>query len=319
VTASSEHDAHHSAAHGALNSRPVAGANAWCSRVIDRNQWIEVKLDTPRAVVGFAIQGRGDCNQYVTACKIMYAGTDRQFRMLPQEFAGPADHTLGRRHDFATAVYAHYVRLCPTQWRRHCSLRWEVYVNPGIPPQPAVQSEAVGLEVGYPSLEMAASSSCDHNHTPEHGGLNYSGPVAQAWCARSNDANQWIEVKLPAPRWIVGFAIQGRGDIDQRVTSCQIAYAGTDMVYRTIPRAFEGAVDRNTIIRHDFAVPVFAKYVRLCPKQWEAHISLRWEVFAARVEEANCIDSTVAANCIDSTVAANCIDSTVAGPPAYQP
>src|SRR5689334_19987821 len=41
---------------------------------------------------------------------------------------------------------------------------------------------------------------------------------AGAWCARSNDQSQWVEVDLGRPRLLLGVSTQGRSDYAQWVT-----------------------------------------------------------------------------------------------------
>ena len=43
----------------------------------------------------------------------------------------------------------------------------------------------------------------------------------------------------------------------------------------------------NTIVRHRFAKPLRARYVRIVPVLWHGHISIRVELYGGRLGEWN--------------------------------
>lgn len=46
-----------------------------------------------------------------------------------------------------------------------------------------------------------------------------------------------------------------------------------------------GNRDRNTIVRHRFARPLRARYIRVVPVLWHRHISMRVEIYGRRLGE----------------------------------
>lgn len=44
-----------------------------------------------------------------------------------------------------------------------------------------------------------------------------------------------------------------------------------------------GNRDRNTVVRHRFARPLRARYLRVVPYAWHRHISMRVEVYGRRL------------------------------------
>ena len=50
-----------------------------------------------------------------------------------------------------------------------------------------------------------------------------------------------------------------------------------------------GNRDRNTIVRHRFARPLRARYIRVVPVLWHSHISMRVEIYGRRLGEWNFI------------------------------
>jgi len=44
-------------------------------------------------------------------------------------------------------------------------------------------------------------------------------------------------------------------------------------------KEFAGNTDRSTVVYHDIVPPIFAQMVRIHPKAWNGHISLRAEFY----------------------------------------
>jgi len=75
--------------------------------------------------------------------------------------------------------------------------------------------------------QITASSIWDSSHEAFQGRLNFQAiPMKSgSWSAGINDLNQWFEVFLGGPLFIVrGIATQGRSDQDQWVTRYRLAY-----------------------------------------------------------------------------------------------
>ena len=82
---------------------------------------------------------------------------------------------------------------------------------------------------------------------------------------------------------IQGVATQGRGDADpQWVSSYTVSISndGTNWTPVDGGFTFTGNVGNgNNVVRNSFAGVVVARYVRIEPKTWSAHISMRAGVF----------------------------------------
>ena len=97
------------------------------------------------------------------------------------------------------------------------------------------------------------------------------------WAAASNDANQWITLNYDSPTYIKGIVTQGR------------ANNGTQWVKAAhIETSLTGAAPWTRVLTNKtlnsnstddalalFATPVFAKYVRVLPTDWNNHITMR--------------------------------------------
>ena len=75
--------------------------------------------------------------------------------------------------------------------------------------------------------QITASSEFDGNHAAKQGRLNFLAVPGKAgsWSARTNDVNQWIQVKLPGYTKITQFATQGRNAFNQWVTKYKLEYS----------------------------------------------------------------------------------------------
>jgi len=89
-------------------------------------------------------------------------------------------------------------------------------------------SAPLGMETGLiTDAQITASSEWDSNHAAIQARLNFkaAGSKRGAWSARSNDANQWIQVALGSNTKLTGIATQGRNAHSQWVTKYQLQYS----------------------------------------------------------------------------------------------
>lgn len=109
--------------------------------------------------------------------------------------------------------------------------------------------------------------------THNQGYLN--SPVA--WAAHVNTAGTvWYQMDTGKITTIYGVAIQGRQDADQWVTSFTVKYIENGQLKPVDKNAvFVGNTDRDTVKKVMFATPVNARYIRIYPKTYTGHMSLR--------------------------------------------
>ena len=84
------------------------------------------------------------------------------------------------------------------------------------------------MESGHlPDSSLSASTSANANHIPQFGRLNKipASGKAGAWCAKSNDGNQWLQVSFGVQTTVTKVGTQGRYDADDRVTSYSLSYS----------------------------------------------------------------------------------------------
>ena len=88
----------------------------------------------------------------------------------------------------------------------------------------------LGMESGYlPDSALSASSYYDANHIPQFSRLNKipASGKAGAWCAKSNNGNQWLQVYFGRATTVTKVATQGRYDscCNQWVMSYRLSYS----------------------------------------------------------------------------------------------
>ncbi len=108
----------------------------------------------------------------------------------------------------------------------------------------------------------------------------------QGWSAGANDANQYIVLNYDEPAYIKGVVTQGRkNDYSQYVSSAHIETSLSASGPWT-----RGLVNKSLNINTTddvlslFPTPVFAKYVRLIPTNWNSHITLRMGMLVKKNE-----------------------------------
>ena len=94
--------------------------------------------------------------------------------------------------------------------------------------------------------QITASSMWDSNHAPGNGRLGFTrqSSKAGAWCAKTNDVNQWIQVDLGSPTIVTGVITQGRDCTQwlQRVTKYKVQYSRDGMSWEFIKTANKSSV-----------------------------------------------------------------------------
>ncbi|KAL9967905.1 hypothetical protein ACROYT_G026213 [Oculina patagonica] len=295
ITASSQWDANHAAIQGRLNFKAGGGKEGgWSAQTNDVNQWIQVDLTSYTNVTWIATQGRNAINQWVTKYKLQYSedGVNFYYYMEPgqnssKEFDANQDSDTIVYHQLSPPNLARYVRLVPTAWNNHISLRMELY---GCE---LACTEPLGMESGLVTdAQITASSQWDANHAAIQGRLNFKagGGKEGGWSAQTNDVNQWIQVDLTSYTNVTWIATQGRNAINQWVTKYKLQYSedGVNFYYYMEPgqnstKEFDANEDSDTPVYHDLSPPILARYVRLVPTAWNNHISMRMELYGCEI------------------------------------
>ncbi|XP_078358209.1 EGF-like repeat and discoidin I-like domain-containing protein 3 [Oculina patagonica] len=149
--------------------------------------------------------------------------------------------------------------------------------------------EALGLANFDVTNQQMTASSFSRNHEPGRGRLNLAAGRGKkgAWCSRTNNEMQYLQVDFWRNVKITKFETQGRQDYGQWVTSYKLAYAMDGEVgFQTyqendVDKVFTGNSDRNTVVTHVLLQPIRARSVKIMPtaNAWEGRISMRAEFY----------------------------------------
>jgi hypothetical protein len=137
--------------------------------------------------------------------------------------------------------------------------------------------------------QITASSLWHEHLAPERARLNIKvngiNLPAGAWSAKYNNANQWLQVDLGMVTIVTGIATQGRQDYNQCVKSYSLQYSMNDNHFIDYEggKIFTGNTNQNSIVKHALKPAIIARYIRVRPKTWHGHISMRMELYGCKI------------------------------------
>eukprot|EP01132_Coremiostelium_polycephalum_P003148 gene3148-3937_t len=138
------------------------------------------------------------------------------------------------------------------------------------------------------TLNVVTSSNWDAAHTHLFCRLNYRKrggeviPHASGWAAAFNNLGQYIIAASDNLKKFTHVKIQGRGDPmdNQYVKSFTLEYSvdGMNFIPYKNNMVFNGNIDYDSIVTIELDPQPIARSIKLIPKTWNNHISLRWDV-----------------------------------------
>ncbi|XP_033111313.1 lactadherin-like [Anneissia japonica] len=314
IHASSELDKWHGPDRGRLNLRPDLNAGgSWTAKTNDQSQWIQVNMRRVLNVSGIITQGRsGHYSQWVTSFIVLYSMDAQIWENVTDivgdtmTFAGNDDQDTEVTNMFSSPVMALYIRLTPTSWHEHISLRFEVLICKETENKKAINesctTNALGMESRrIPSINIQASSELRDNFGARRARLNSvsDSDGHGGWIAAKNNMNQWIQVDLGASKYVTGVITQGYEN--GWVTRFEIQYGDDRNIkeWKTVrlgtgsPVVFEGNLDGDTAVTNIFPELIITRFLRIHPVEWHYCILLRFEILGCpgRLNpQTNCSD-----------------------------
>uniref|UniRef100_A0A3Q2DMZ9 Coagulation factor V n=1 Tax=Cyprinodon variegatus TaxID=28743 RepID=A0A3Q2DMZ9_CYPVA len=122
--------------------------------------------------------------------------------------------------------------------------------------------------------------------------LNKQGAV-NAWRAKENDMNQWLQVELPNVKKITGIVTQGAKSIGKEMYvmkyALQYSDNGIHWTYYTDIRdltvkVFDGNTNNDDHVKNYIYPPIFSRFIRIVPKRWWNSITMRVEILGCDFE-----------------------------------
>ena len=122
ITASSQQWEKYFPIDGKLNS-----STCWCPSESDKNNhpWIQVNFKNIKFITSVTLQGRKDCDQYVTKFRILYSKDESNFEHL-EKFGGLSNVNETIKRWFTIPIFCKAIRLQVLEFKNHPSLRFEL-------------------------------------------------------------------------------------------------------------------------------------------------------------------------------------------------
>jgi hypothetical protein len=276
------------AAMTAHNRGRLDSPQAWSADVNQIGKWYQMDNGKIAKIVGVAIKGRMNSDQWVKTFKVKYydAGTWKDLDG-GASFTGNTDRDTQVEVKFATPVTTRYIRIYPQTYNNHMSLRAGLITNSTLK-----KSELKLLNI--PAEKRVASSWWKNSEDgsvwhPKKGTLN----SGTGWHMKSggDPKIQWYEMRMDTPTEVAGVALQGRGDNDdpkkswvwQWITTFTAKYKDSTGQWKDVDNGFvySGVNDKDTTVWVPFNTPVSTTGVRIYPKTWHRWPTGRFDLLGS--------------------------------------
>uniref|UniRef100_A0A8C1F629 Coagulation factor V n=1 Tax=Cyprinus carpio carpio TaxID=630221 RepID=A0A8C1F629_CYPCA len=249
--------------------------NAWSTE--KTGQHIQVDFQRPVAISKVATQGAKQFlkHNFVLNYTISYSIDKKKWTFYKGDsattFEGNSDAFGTKENIFFPPFIGRYVRLHPLHSYNDPAVRLEYY---------GCELDGCSLPLGMESglikdTQITASSvaSSLYQWHPWYARLNKNGTV-NAWQAKvNNDTQPWIQVDLKDKKKITGIITQGGKSL------------GNEMF---VSNKFLGKrhsnTDSNGQVKNYIYQPIFSRFIRIIPKQWQKSITMRIELLGCDLE-----------------------------------
>ncbi|KAJ1119171.1 hypothetical protein NDU88_007357 [Pleurodeles waltl] len=274
--------------------------NAW-STEMNKTEflWIQVDFLKPVLISGIQTQGARQIfkHLYVREFFITYSNDKRNWMLFKgnsttstKVFEGNEDASSIKENIFDPPITARYVRVYPTKSYNRPTLRMEFL---GCEMQGCFSP--LGMESGTIKDEQITASSYYsswyHSWKPPLARLNKQQSV-NAWQAKSNNNQQWLQVDLLHPKRITGIITQGAKSLTTEMFLKTFAIASSDNGRNWKPyieestsmeKIFIGNENSQGHVKNRFNPPIISRFIRIIPKTWNQSIALRFELMGCDV------------------------------------
>ncbi|CAH2220387.1 coagulation factor V [Pelobates cultripes] len=270
--------------------------NAWSANMNRTSlPWIQIDFQKQLLITGIMTQGASKYfTQYYTREFVVMYSKDRKkwigFKgnstAKQKFFEGNTDSSSIKENSFDPPIAARFIRIYPIKFNNRPTLRLEFL---GCEIQGC--SVPLGMENNLIKDEQITASSYKQSWykswKPTLARLNNQGSV-NAWQAKSNNNQQWLQINFLQTKKITAIATQGVKSLgtEMFVKTYTIHYSenGKDWIpYMdqsiSMEKIFKGNVNNNGHVKNDISPPIFSRFLKIIPKSWSENIALRVEVF----------------------------------------
>ncbi|KAM8998001.1 coagulation factor VIII isoform 2-T2 [Ara ararauna] len=271
--------------------------NAWST---DRsNAWIQVDLLRLMIIHGIKTQGARQkfSSLYISQFVVFYSfdgqrwkkykGNTTSSQML---FFANVDATGVKENRFNPPIIARYIRINPTHYSIRTTMRMEL-----IGCDLNSCSMPLGMEDrGIPDQRISASSYSTNifsSWSPSRARLNMQGRT-NAWRPKSDSPGEWLQVDFEVTKKVTAIITQGAKAVfthmfvtEFAVSTSQNGVHWTPVLQGVKEKIFKANQDHTSTVMNTLEPPLFARYVRIHPRQWHNHIALRIEFLGCDTQQ----------------------------------
>uniref|UniRef100_A0A9J8BSU7 Coagulation factor V n=1 Tax=Cyprinus carpio carpio TaxID=630221 RepID=A0A9J8BSU7_CYPCA len=261
--------------------------NAWSTE--KTGQHIQVDFQRPVAISKVATQGAKQFlkHNFVLNYTISYSIDKKKWTFYKGDsattFEGNSDAFGTKENIFFPPFIGRYVRLHPLHSYNDPAVRLEYY---------GCELDGCSLPLGMESglikdTQITASSvaSSLYQWHPWYARLNKNGTV-NAW-------QPWIQVDLKDKKKITGIITQGGKSLGNEmfVSAYTLEYSEDGKRWTNYTndddydqKTFQGNTDSNGQVKNYIYQPIFSRFIRIIPKQWQKSITMRIELLGCDLE-----------------------------------
>ncbi|XP_068813186.1 coagulation factor VIII isoform X2 [Struthio camelus] len=274
---------------GSINAWSTSGSNAW----------IQVDLLHLMIIHGIKTQGARQkfSSLYISQFVVFYSLDRQRWRKYKGNttstqmlFFANVDATGVKENRFNPPIIARYIRINPTHYNIRATLRMEL-----IGCDLNSCSMPLGMENrGIPDQRISASSystSVLSSWSPSQARLNQQGRT-NAWRPKTNSPSEWLQVDFEVTKKVTAIITQGAKAVftnmfvkEFAVSSSQNGVHWSPVLQDGKEKIFKANRDHTGTVMNTLEPPLFARYVRIHPRQWYNHIALRTEFLGCDTQQ----------------------------------
>uniref|UniRef100_A0A8C0BJS4 Coagulation factor V n=1 Tax=Buteo japonicus TaxID=224669 RepID=A0A8C0BJS4_9AVES len=269
--------------------------NAWSTTMEKEHPWIQVDFQRQVLLTGIQTQGAKQFlkSLYIQKFFIIYSKDKRKWSTFKGDsspaqkiFEGNSDAYGVKENIIDPPIIARYIRVYPTEAYNRPTLRMEL-----LGCELDGCSLPLGMENGeIKNTQITASSvktSWFNTWDPSLARLNQKGKI-NAWRAKLNNNQQWLQIDLLTIKKITAIATQGVKSVSAEnfVKTYVILYSDQGLEWKSytdgsssVAKVFLGNENSNGHVKHFFNPPILSRFIRIVPRTWYHGIALRAELY----------------------------------------
>ncbi|KFR14606.1 Coagulation factor V, partial [Opisthocomus hoazin] len=270
--------------------------NAWSTTMeTEELPWIQVDFQRQVLITGIQTQGAKQFLKtlYVQKFFIVYSKDKRKWSTFKGDsspaqkiFEGNSDAYGIKENIIDPPIIARFIRVYPTEAYNRPTLRMELLgceVDGCSLPLGMENGEIKNTQIKASSVKTSWFNTWDASLAR----INQKGKM-NAWRAKLNNNQQWLQIDLLTIKKITAIATQGVKSISAEnfVKTYVILYSDQGSEWKSytdgsssVAKVFLGNENSNGQVKHFFNPPILSRFIRIVPRTWYHGIALRVELY----------------------------------------